>query len=122
MLIVFHSEFTARLHERECRNRLTGWAPECVGLAPRGSRLDAAYLPSRRATNIPSSRLKTSLSCSMTSVGIHWGFRSSILGLEIPLQGLGFLAGSGVLVVIGVALIALGPARKPVKRSSALVP
>ena len=36
----------------------------------------------------------------------------SILGLKIPSQHDGFLIGSGVLVLIGVALIALSP-RKP---------
>jgi hypothetical protein len=45
----------------------------------------------------------------------------SILGLEIPPQGVGFLIGSGVLVIIGVALIALAPAKEPVERSSAAV-
>ena len=36
----------------------------------------------------------------------------SILGLEIPSQKVGFLVGSAVLVVIGVALIALNPAKR----------
>jgi uncharacterized protein DUF6632 len=36
----------------------------------------------------------------------------SILGLEIPNERVGFLAGSAVLVVIGVALIVLAPARE----------
>ena len=44
----------------------------------------------------------------------------SILGLEIPLQRVGFLAGSGVLVLIGVALISLAPAKQPVGRVSAV--
>ena len=35
----------------------------------------------------------------------------SILGLEIPSQRVGFLIGSAVLVVIGVALIVLTPAK-----------
>jgi hypothetical protein len=35
----------------------------------------------------------------------------SILGLEIPSQKVGFLIGSAVLVVIGIALIALNPAK-----------
>ncbi|HYK48185.1 MAG TPA: DUF6632 domain-containing protein [Terriglobales bacterium] len=35
----------------------------------------------------------------------------SILGLEIPSQKVGFLVGSAVLAVIGVALIALNPAK-----------
>ena len=36
----------------------------------------------------------------------------SILGLEIASQRVGFLAGSAVLAVIGVALIALVPGRR----------
>jgi hypothetical protein len=44
----------------------------------------------------------------------------SILGLEIASQRVGFLVGSAVLVVIGVALIALVPA-KSVARVSAAV-
>ena len=40
----------------------------------------------------------------------------SILGLEIPSQRVGFLIGSAVLVVIGVALIALNPAKPSVER------
>ena len=40
----------------------------------------------------------------------------SILGLEIPNQKVGFLVGSAVLVVIGVALIALNPAKPSVER------
>jgi len=44
----------------------------------------------------------------------------SILGPEIPNQRAGFLTGSAVLVVIGVALIALAPA-KSVERVSAAV-
>ena len=44
----------------------------------------------------------------------------SILGLEIASQRVGFLVGSGVLVVIGVALIALAPAKQPVDRASAV--
>ena len=44
----------------------------------------------------------------------------SILGLEIPSQRTGFLIGSAVLVVIGVALIALAPT-KSVERVSAAV-
>jgi hypothetical protein len=42
----------------------------------------------------------------------------SILGLEIANQRVGFLVGSGVLVVIGVALILLAPARQPMERAS----
>jgi uncharacterized protein DUF6632 len=45
----------------------------------------------------------------------------SILGLEIPNQRVGFLVGSAVLVVIGVALVALAPAKQPVERPSAVV-
>ena len=44
----------------------------------------------------------------------------SILGLEIPSQRTGFLIGSAVLVVIGVALIALAPTKQPVERASAV--
>jgi hypothetical protein len=43
----------------------------------------------------------------------------SILGLEIPPQRLGFLVGSGVLVVIGIALMALAPAKESAVRSPA---
>ena len=43
----------------------------------------------------------------------------SILGLEIASQRVGFLVGSAVLVVIGVALIQLAPA-KPSEQTSAL--
>ena len=35
----------------------------------------------------------------------------SILGLKIPEQRMGFLVGSGVLVVVGVVLLALAPAK-----------
>jgi hypothetical protein len=45
----------------------------------------------------------------------------SILGLEIASQRVGFLVGSAVLVVIGVALIALAPAKQSVERVSAAV-
>jgi hypothetical protein len=44
----------------------------------------------------------------------------STLGLEIPSQRTGFLIGSAVLVVIGVALIALAPAKQPVERASSV--
>ena len=44
----------------------------------------------------------------------------STLGLEIASQRVGFLVGSGVLVVIGVALIALAPAKQPVEKASAI--
>jgi len=45
----------------------------------------------------------------------------SILGLEIASERLGFLVGSAVLVVVGVALIVLAPAKKSVERLSAPV-
>jgi len=45
----------------------------------------------------------------------------SILGLEIPNERVGFLVGSAVLVVIGVALIALAPFKQSVERVSAAV-
>ena len=45
----------------------------------------------------------------------------SILGLEIASQRVGFLIGSAVLVVIGVALIALAPARESGEGASAVV-
>src|SRR5260370_9497198 len=45
----------------------------------------------------------------------------SILGLEIPNQRAGFLIGSAVLVVIGVALISLAPSKQPADRASAVV-
>jgi hypothetical protein len=44
----------------------------------------------------------------------------SILGFEIPPQRVGFLIGSTVLVLIGVALIALAPPKQPVERSSTI--
>jgi hypothetical protein len=44
----------------------------------------------------------------------------SILGLEIVSQRVGFLVGSAVLVVIGVVLIALAPARPSGERVSAV--
>jgi hypothetical protein len=45
----------------------------------------------------------------------------SILGLEIPNQRMGFLVGSAVLVIIGVALIVLAPARSVERVSAAVV-
>ena len=45
----------------------------------------------------------------------------SILGFEIASERTGFLAGSAVLVVIGVTLIVLGPAKQSVERVSAAV-
>jgi hypothetical protein len=44
----------------------------------------------------------------------------SIQGLEIASQRVGFLIGSGLLVVVGVALIALAPAKQPVEKASAV--
>jgi hypothetical protein len=44
----------------------------------------------------------------------------SILGLEIASHRVGFLVGSAVLVVIGVVLIALAPARPSSERVSAV--
>jgi hypothetical protein len=45
----------------------------------------------------------------------------SIQGLEIASQRVGFLVGSAVLVIIGVALIALAPAKQPVERPFAVM-
>ena len=45
----------------------------------------------------------------------------SIQGLEIASQRVGLLVGSAVLVVIGVALIALTPAKPPAERVSTAV-
>jgi hypothetical protein len=42
----------------------------------------------------------------------------SILGLEVASERVGFLVGSAVLVVIGIALIVLAPAKQPVERAS----
>src|SRR5438309_9582725 len=42
----------------------------------------------------------------------------SILGLEIPEQRVGFLVGSGILVLIGVVLIALAPANSVREQAS----
>jgi hypothetical protein len=41
----------------------------------------------------------------------------SILGLEIANRRMGFLVGSAVLVVVGVALLALAPAKPSVERA-----
>jgi Family of unknown function (DUF6632) len=41
--------------------------------------------------------------------------------LKIPSQRVGFLAGSGVLVVIGIALIVLAPTKESVERLPAPV-
>jgi len=43
----------------------------------------------------------------------------TILGFHIPSEKVGFLIGSAVLVVIGVALLALAPAKQPVDQASA---
>ena len=43
----------------------------------------------------------------------------SALGYEMPTERKGYLIGSAVLVVIGVVLIALAPARPSAERSSA---
>jgi len=43
----------------------------------------------------------------------------TILGFHIPSEKVGFLIGSPVLVVIGVALLALAPAKQPVDQASA---
>jgi hypothetical protein len=45
----------------------------------------------------------------------------SILGLEIPSQRTGFLIGSAVLVVIGIALIVLAPVRSVERVSTPVV-
>jgi hypothetical protein len=44
----------------------------------------------------------------------------SLLGLRMPSERVGFLIGSAVLVVIGVVLIALTPAKQSVERMSAV--
>ena len=43
----------------------------------------------------------------------------SALGFEMPSERTGFLAGSAVLVVIGVVLVALAPARQSAGQASA---
>ena len=43
----------------------------------------------------------------------------TILGFHIPSEKVGFLIGSAVLVVIGVALLALAPAKQSVEQVSA---
>jgi len=45
----------------------------------------------------------------------------SMLGLEIASQRVGFLVGSAVLVIIGVALIVLAPAKQSFEHVSAAV-
>lgn len=45
----------------------------------------------------------------------------TILGFEMPKDRTGFWIGSAVLVVIGIALIALAPAKQPVERASTVV-
>ena len=44
----------------------------------------------------------------------------SIQGLEIPGERVGFLVGSAVLVVIGIALLALAPPKQSVEKGSAV--
>ncbi len=44
----------------------------------------------------------------------------STLGFEIPSQRTGFMIGSALLVVVGVALIALAPAKQGVERPSSV--
>ena len=44
----------------------------------------------------------------------------SILGLEIASQRVGFLVGSAVLVVIGIVLIVLAPAKESAERTAAV--
>jgi hypothetical protein len=43
----------------------------------------------------------------------------TVLGFQMPSARVGFLSGSAVLVVIGVALLALAPAKEFVERTSA---
>jgi len=43
----------------------------------------------------------------------------TVLGFQMPSARVGFLSGSAVLVVIGVALLALAPAKESVERTSA---
>jgi len=45
----------------------------------------------------------------------------SIQGFEMPSERAGFLIGSGVLVVIGVVLIALSSGKQPVQPATAVV-
>ena len=45
----------------------------------------------------------------------------TVLGFHMPSERVGFLSGSAVLVVIGVALLALAPAKESVERTSAAV-
>ncbi len=45
----------------------------------------------------------------------------SIQGLQMAAQRGGFLAGSGLLVAIGIALIALAPKEKPAERAPVVV-
>jgi hypothetical protein len=45
----------------------------------------------------------------------------SLLAIPLATERLGYLIGSAVLVVIGVTLIALAPAKQPVERVSAVV-
>jgi peptidoglycan/LPS O-acetylase OafA/YrhL len=45
----------------------------------------------------------------------------TVLGFHMPSERVGFLSGSAVLVVIGVALLALAPAKESVERTSAAI-
>ncbi len=45
----------------------------------------------------------------------------TVLGFHMPSERVGFLSGSAVLVVIGIALLALAPAKQSVERTSAAV-
>lgn len=44
----------------------------------------------------------------------------SLLAIPFPSERVGFLIGSGVLVIIGVALVALAPAKRTVEQTSTL--
>jgi peptidoglycan/LPS O-acetylase OafA/YrhL len=45
----------------------------------------------------------------------------TVLAFHVPSERVGFLGGSAVLVVIGLALLALAPAKESVERTSAAV-
>ena len=45
----------------------------------------------------------------------------TVLGFQMPSARVGFLSGSSVLVVIGVVLLALAPAKQSVERTSAAI-
>jgi hypothetical protein len=44
----------------------------------------------------------------------------SLLAIPLAAERVGYLVGSGVLVIIGAALIALAPQKQPVERMSAV--